>query len=83
MPSAKSFRYCNGVGAGENTWILGNGDFSPLGSIVVAVIDICSLIYGELTVCESISAVKLLWKRSGSIRNEVCIEECAIPACSE
>lgn len=57
MPSAKSFSYCNGVGAGENTWVLGNSDFSPLRSIVVAVV--CSIIYGQLTVCESVSAVKL------------------------
>lgn len=82
MPSAKSFRCCNRVGAGENTWILGNSDFSPLRSVVVAVIDICSLIYGELAVCESISFVKLLWKRSGNIRNEVCVQERAVPACS-
>lgn len=63
MPSAKSFRYCNGVGTGENTWILGNSDFSPLRSVVVAVIDVCCLIYGGLTVCESISAVKLCYVR--------------------
>lgn len=73
MPSAKSFRYCNGVGTGENTWIRGNSAFSPLRSIVVAVIDVCGLIYGGLTACESISAVKLCYVRGLEASGMRCV----------